>query len=72
MEDEALMKLGTTKRDLKRKCIDAPCNYEILSNIKYQDMFAFETIDMRNLEDKESIDTSDFVSRVIYNKFENL
>ena len=47
------MRIG--KRKLNRKCIDGTYNYQILSNVKYQEMFAFETIDMRNLiKDKDS------------------
>ena len=62
LDDRALEKLRASKRS--NKYFQGAINYEILSNLKYSDLFQYQSVDMRN--DKEDFETSDPVVKHLY------
>lgn len=62
LDDNALRELGQHKRG--RKYFQGAINYEILSNLKYCDVFQYQSVDMRN--EPEDFETSDMISKMVY------
>lgn len=62
IDEVALKYLRTMKRG--KKYFQGTINYEILSNLKYSEMFQYQSVDLRN--EKEDFESSDFVTNSLY------
>lgn len=62
LDERALEDLRSAKRG--KKYFQGACNYEILSNLKYCDLFQYQSVDMRN--EPEDFETSDMIAKMVY------
>ena len=62
LDNRAMEKLRESKRT--NKYFQGAINYHIISNIKYCDLFQFQSVDMRN--DKGDFETSDPIVKNLY------